>query len=176
MQGVNGVFGFLNRVWRLMIDERAEAMQLNAAVVDRPPTADENRVLHQTIAAVTDDIRDAGVQHGHRADDGVHELLHHGERAAARGAGEVRAAAVAVRAAHRRRAVASARAHESLAYEPWPEFDPALAKEDTIEVPVQINGKVRSKITVPTGRRCSRNWKRPRGRRAIAELLAANKS
>ena len=35
MQGVNGVFGFLNRVWRLVIDERAEGMQLNAAIVDR---------------------------------------------------------------------------------------------------------------------------------------------
>ena len=31
-------------------------MQLNAAVVDRPPTADENRVLHQTIRRVTGDI------------------------------------------------------------------------------------------------------------------------
>ena len=56
MQGVNGVFGFLNRVWRLIIDERAETMQLNAAVVDRPPNADENRILHQTIQAVTNDI------------------------------------------------------------------------------------------------------------------------
>ena len=53
MQGVNGVYGFLNRVWRLIIDERAETMQLNAAVVDRPPNADENRMLHQTIQAVT---------------------------------------------------------------------------------------------------------------------------
>ena len=56
MQGVNGVYDFLNRVWRLIIDDRAETMQLNAAVVDRPPTADENRVLHRTIDAVTDDI------------------------------------------------------------------------------------------------------------------------
>ena len=37
MQGVNGVFGFLNRVWRLIIDERADTMTLNAAVVDRAP-------------------------------------------------------------------------------------------------------------------------------------------
>ena len=37
----------------------------------------------------------------------------------------------------------------SLAYEPWPKFDASLAKEDSIDVPVQINGKVRSKITVP---------------------------
>ena len=38
---------------------------------------------------------------------------------------------------------------ETLAYAPWPAFDPALAKEDEIEVPVQINGKVRLRLTVP---------------------------
>ena len=59
MQGVNGVYGFLNRVWRLIIDERAEEMQLNAAIVDRPPTDEENRVLHQTIKAVTERHRRA---------------------------------------------------------------------------------------------------------------------
>jgi leucyl-tRNA synthetase len=37
---------------------------------------------------------------------------------------------------------------DTLAHEPWPVFDPALAKEDTIEVPVQINGKVRLKLQV----------------------------
>jgi leucyl-tRNA synthetase len=36
-----------------------------------------------------------------------------------------------------------------LAYEPWPTFDPALTKADEIEVPVQINGKLRAKLTVP---------------------------
>ena len=36
----------------------------------------------------------------------------------------------------------------TLAYESWPKFDPALTKEDTIEVPVQINGKVRAKLMV----------------------------
>jgi len=37
---------------------------------------------------------------------------------------------------------------QSLAYEPWPAFDAKLAAEEQIEVPVQINGKVRSKLTV----------------------------
>jgi leucyl-tRNA synthetase len=32
---------------------------------------------------------------------------------------------------------------------PWPKFDEALAREDEIEVPVQINGKLRGLITVP---------------------------
>jgi leucyl-tRNA synthetase len=38
---------------------------------------------------------------------------------------------------------------DTLAYEPWPKFDPALTKADEIEVPVQINGKLRTKLTVP---------------------------
>jgi leucyl-tRNA synthetase len=37
---------------------------------------------------------------------------------------------------------------QSLAYEPWPSFDEALVTEDTIELPVQVNGKVRSRIAI----------------------------
>ena len=37
---------------------------------------------------------------------------------------------------------------DSLAYEPWPGYDPSLTREDTIELPIQINGKVRSRIQV----------------------------
>ena len=37
----------------------------------------------------------------------------------------------------------------TLAYEPWPKFDPALTKADEIEVPVQVNGKLRSRLLVP---------------------------
>ena len=32
---------------------------------------------------------------------------------------------------------------------PWPKYDPALAKEDEIEIPVQVNGKLRGRIVVP---------------------------
>jgi leucyl-tRNA synthetase len=39
----------------------------------------------------------------------------------------------------------------SLAYEPWPRFDPAMLREDEIEIPVQVNGKLRSKVRVPAG-------------------------
>jgi leucyl-tRNA synthetase len=37
----------------------------------------------------------------------------------------------------------------TLAYEPWPKFDPAMVRDDEIEIPVQINGKVKAKLTVP---------------------------
>jgi leucyl-tRNA synthetase len=39
--------------------------------------------------------------------------------------------------------------HSSLLKQPWPKYDAALAKEDEIEIPVQINGKNRSRIVVP---------------------------
>ena len=38
---------------------------------------------------------------------------------------------------------------KTLAYEPWPRYDESLLAEDSIEIPVQIKGKVRSKVTVP---------------------------
>ena len=38
---------------------------------------------------------------------------------------------------------------ESLTYESWPVFDPKYVEESTVELPVQINGKVRGRITVP---------------------------
>ena len=56
MDGVSGVRGFLDRVWRMILDDRAEAVQLNAAVQDVEPTAEQNRMLHKTIKAVTADL------------------------------------------------------------------------------------------------------------------------
>ena len=37
----------------------------------------------------------------------------------------------------------------ALAYAPWPKFDAALLVEDTLEIPVQVNGKLRDVIRVP---------------------------
>ena len=36
----------------------------------------------------------------------------------------------------------------ALAYQPWPQYDPALLVESTIEIPVQVNGKLRDRIVV----------------------------
>ena len=51
-----------------------------------------------------------------------------------------------------------------IAYQPWPAFDPALLVEDTIEIPVQVNGKLRDRIKVP----------RDADRHAIEELAMAS--
>jgi leucyl-tRNA synthetase len=38
---------------------------------------------------------------------------------------------------------------KSLAYAPWPSYDPALLKDEEIEIPVQVNGKLRGRVSVP---------------------------
>ena len=54
--------------------------------------------------------------------------------------------------AHRRRAVDDQLGKPySIHQQPWPKVDEAAAKEDVIEIPVQVNGKVRDRITVPAG-------------------------
>ena len=55
----------------------------------------------------------------------------------------------AVRSAHGRRAVVHARVQDGLAGASWPAFDAEVAKADEITVPVQVNGKVRGRLTVP---------------------------
>jgi len=44
--------------------------------------------------------------------------------------------------------IANRQSHIPLAYQPWPEFDPAWLVEDTLELPVQVNGKLRGRILV----------------------------
>src|SRR5206468_3909824 len=56
MRGVEGVHRFLGRVWRLVIEDRAEDMRLASNVKDVAPDRDTQRILHQTIKRVTDDL------------------------------------------------------------------------------------------------------------------------
>ncbi len=56
MRGVEGVYRFLNRVWRLLIDDRAESVQLVDTVQAVEPDRETLRKLHQTIQKVTEDL------------------------------------------------------------------------------------------------------------------------
>src|SRR5205085_628828 len=56
MRGVEGVYRFLGRVWRLFIDERAETLGLADVVQDVEPELTTLRLLHQTIQRVTQDL------------------------------------------------------------------------------------------------------------------------
>jgi leucyl-tRNA synthetase len=61
---------------------------------------------------------------------------------------------------------------ESLTWEPFPEADPALLIEDSIEVPVQVNGKVRARLVVAPGLSASDLEAAARADTKVAEHLA----
>ena len=60
MEDVNGVRNFLDRVWRLIIDDRSERATVNVrSSTGHAPTVEQNRVLHRTIKVVTADLESA---------------------------------------------------------------------------------------------------------------------
>ena len=149
MDGVSGVRGFLDRAWRMILDDRAEAMQLNAAVQDVEPTTEQNRMLHKTIKAVTNDLEAMSFNTAiARMMEFTNFFLKSDVRP--RAAMEKLVLLLAPFAPHMAEELWQALGHTStLTYEPWPTFDESAIKEDTVEIPIQINGKLRSKIQVP---------------------------
>ncbi|HEY5623792.1 MAG TPA: leucine--tRNA ligase, partial [Gammaproteobacteria bacterium] len=146
-RGVEGTHRFLNRVWRLVTGERGEG--LNSSIDDFEPTAEQLRELHQAIAKVTDDIE------GLRFNTAIAALMEFTNAALKwstlpRSVVEPFLLLLAPLAPHIAEELWQRLGHEgSLAYESWPEADQGLLKTDTIEVPVQVNGKMRGKIEIP---------------------------
>ena len=172
MDGVSGVRGFLDRVWRMILDDRAEAVQLNSAVQDVEPTAEQNRMLHKTIKTVTADLEQMSFN---TAIARMMEFTNFFTKAdpRPRAAMEKLVLLLAPFAPHIAEELWQALGHETtLAYEPWPTFDEAAIREDTIEVPVQINGKLRWRIQVPAGADKAALESAARSDPKIIELLA----
>ncbi len=151
MEGVSGVRGFLDRVWRMIVDERAETLQLNEAVQEIEPDADQNRVLHKTIKAVTEDLDQMAFNTAiARMMEFTNFFLKQDPRP--KSAMERLVLLLAPFAPHIAEELWRLLGHETtLAREPWPELDETAIKEDTVEVPVQINGKLRGRIRLATG-------------------------
>ncbi len=148
MSGVEGVYRFLGRVWRLIVDERAETVKLAEAVVDAPPSDEQLRVLHKTIKAVTEDIDRLSFN------TAISRMMEFSNFMSSQ---EARSKSVLSQfvqllspfAPHIAEELWNVLGHpQTLAYEPWPTYDPALLVEDTIEIPVSVNGKLRAKIMV----------------------------
>jgi len=168
--GVEGASRFLNRVWRFVIghlDELGRAPSRFGAAGARPPApaSDAARVfrrqIHETIRRVTEDIeRDF---HFNTAISAVMELVNalYAFEAAADGEGEGERAALLREAVettllllgpfcpHLTEELWAQLGHaESVFRQPWPVADPeALARRD-VTVVVQVDGKVRSRLTV----------------------------
>ena len=172
MDGVSGVRGFLDRVWRLIVDDRAEEMQLHAAIQGVSPTAEQNRMLHKTIKAVTNDLEQMSFN---TAIARMMEFTNFFTKAdpRPRAAMEKLVLLLAPFAPHIAEELWQALGHQTtLAYEPWPTYDEAAIREDTVEIPVQINGKLRGRIQVPADTDKAALESAARSDAKIAELLA----
>jgi leucyl-tRNA synthetase len=149
MRGVEGVYRFLGRVWRLFVDERALNVSVAPFVQEVVPDKETLRKLHQTIQKVTEDLD--GMRFN-TAIAAMMELTNHMTKLEVkpRSVLEPFVLLLSPFAPHLAEELWQALGHQKyLAYEPWPKYDPALTKADEIEVPVQINGKLRAKLTVP---------------------------
>lgn len=169
-EGVEGIERFLSRVYRFVARNASSvssqpAKETLLATSLQPEARQIQRKLHQTIKRVSDDFQ--GRWHFNTCISAIMELVN--ELYTVEGhVASVGSAAKAIPASLLSEAQKSLAlllapfapylAHElwemlgekgSLLRTPWPKYDPALAKEDEIEIPVQINGKLRSRIVVP---------------------------
>jgi leucyl-tRNA synthetase len=185
-KGVEGVYRFLGRVWRMLIDEQSEVdfeqhlaadaekgtsslskLKLHAALRnDATPTPEQLKSLHTCIKKVTEDLD------GMRFNTAISAMMVFVNDAMN---WEVRPTECmktfllllqpfAPHLAEELYGMLEGDSNVVIAYEPWPVFDPALLVEDSIEMPVQVNGKLRDRIKVP----------READRAAIEELALAS--
>ena len=145
---VVGAHRFLQRLWRLAVDETSGA----PAVVDAELTDEDLKQLHRTIAGVRDDyehLRDNTV--AAKLIEYVNYLTKTYPNGAPRAAVEPLVQMVSPLAPHIAEELWSVLGHsETITFEPFPEFSEQWLVDDTVEVPVQINGKVKARIDVAT--------------------------
>jgi leucyl-tRNA synthetase len=144
-RAVVGMYRFLQRLWRNLVDEGTG----EARVVDAPADETTRRLLHRTIEGVRADMEAL------RFNTAIAKLIELNNHLTASGAAVTRDVAeplvlmLAPLTPHVGEELWAKLGHEqSLAYEPFPTADPALLVESTVELPVQINGKVRGRVTV----------------------------
>lgn len=142
---VVGAHRFLQRVWRLVIDEST-----GEARVSEHEALDEDtlRLLHRTIAGVSDDY--ANLRNNTAAAKLI-EYTNHltKEGISSRAALEPLVLMAAPLSPHLAEELWKRLGHpKSLAHGPFPVADPQYLVTDTVEYPVQVNGKVRGHITV----------------------------
>jgi leucyl-tRNA synthetase len=163
-QGVEGCYRFLNRAWRMVrrivahtADLPREPLSLAAA---SGAALALRRKTHQTIRKVTEDIQDRF--HFNTAVAAIMELINllyqfaveevqdAPTRHALREAAEATALLLSPFTPHIAEELWRQLGHtDSILRQPWPSYDPELTQEDAITVVIQVNGRVRSRLTAP---------------------------
>ncbi len=160
-QGVDGSFRFLNRVWKL-VNDRLELISTAAPLDGAALTTEERalrRAVHKTIRKVTEDIEDRF--HFNTAIAAVMELLNGlqpADLSSPQSAAVMREALVSLVlllapfVPHIAEELWQLMGQPgSVSTTPWPEYDQEAVVDDELLVVVQVNGKLRSKITVAAG-------------------------
>jgi leucyl-tRNA synthetase len=152
MQGVEGISRFLNRAWRMIVDESADEPTLSPRLADAAePTMEQLRILHKTLRAVTEDLE------GLRFNTAISRLMEFvnwftAQEVRPRACMEPFVLMLSPLAPHVAEELWQILGHgETLAYEPWPNHDERYTREDTVEVPVQVNGRLRGRLVAPAG-------------------------
>jgi leucyl-tRNA synthetase len=163
-ENIAGVHRFLQRVWRL-VDRHAEsfASGVRAPLPAEPSPAARalRRKVHQTILKVTEDVEDRIKLN--TAVSALIELVNEmyrlepevesgDQRPVLREAIETLVLLLGPFAPHMAEELWMRLGRRfSVVDRPWPTADPSIAREEEVELAVQVNGKVRERITVPVG-------------------------
>jgi leucyl-tRNA synthetase len=144
--GIEGIVRFLRRLWRTVLEV---AEQPAAQGATDTPLA---RKAHTTVAKVTDDIERRFQFHTpiSAVMELTNELVRAPQDPAARFAAETAVSLIQPYAPHLAEELWERLGHERLWEEPWPQADPALLEQDTFELVIQVNGRVRDRVEVPT--------------------------
>jgi leucyl-tRNA synthetase len=178
MKGVEGVYRFLARVWRLALHEDQEGQwQLSGAVADIEPTPAQLRVLHATIKKVTTDL---GTLSFNTAIAQMMVCVNELTAAEKRPVSAVRTLLILLSpfAPHiaeelwERLGAQFAGFTGSPHAQAWPVHDETLLIENEVEIVLQINGKVREKLVVPKDATREQLETAARGHDGFSALLA----
>lgn len=140
MQGVKGVYNFINKAYKFFNDP--------SKIIDGSEDSEIEKLLHKTIKKVTSDIEEF------RFNTAISQLMIFTNAAVKKGSvtkstAERFITLLSPFASHAAEEIWQTLGHsESITYNQWPSFDEVLTKDDMITVGIQINGKTRSTIEV----------------------------
>ena len=149
-KAVVGVFRLLQRIWRNVVDE--DTGERHGVRRRPPPTTTRCGSLHRTIDAVREGMEKLrfNVSIARITELNNHLTARYPDGGVPRSVAEPLVLLLAPLAPHVAEELWSRLGHpDSLASEPFPEADPALLVDETVEIPVQVNGKVRTRVHVP---------------------------